>query len=110
MSSDPCPTPNPSFSFSPELFQVRALATEILADNDIVWFVDYKAIDIAHDDYGIEIEGIPTQELAKQISSTLKPHLQKHIQPCQCSMVEDSAGWRVDFYRHKIIDKGWTCD
>ena len=46
------------FEFRPELFECRSRASELLADAGLEWSTDYGAIDLLHEEYGLEVCGI----------------------------------------------------
>lgn len=100
-----------NFRFAPELFEVKAWVQELLAQDDIIWMIDYQSIGVMHDDYGIEIEGIPNKDICHAIQALLTHHkISKYINPCNFSSVEDYAGWRFEVYQKKIMTKNWATE
>jgi hypothetical protein len=49
---------NRKLEFHPELFEYRACASDLLAEAGFAGFGDYAAIDLVHEEYGLEITGI----------------------------------------------------
>jgi hypothetical protein len=63
--------------FHPELFEYRGRASELLEEAGYSWFSDYKSIDLVHEEFGLEIGGIPNERDVKPILAALKrgfPH------------------------------------
>jgi hypothetical protein len=57
--------------FYAELFACRARASELLEEAGFTWFVDYSAIDLAHEVYGLEIGGIKSERAAGRMRVVL---------------------------------------
>jgi hypothetical protein len=102
---------NNSFRFAPELFEYKSKALEILADNDLVWMVDFSGIDVIHDIYGLEIEGIPNEDIAIDICSSLHGTLAVLELPEICKWMHDRiyreySGWvyEITKYPHPKIE------
>ncbi len=60
------------FSFHSELFECRATAMEVLAENDFDWLTHYSAIDLLHQEFGMEVAGINEEVDAKVILRILE--------------------------------------
>jgi hypothetical protein len=63
--------------FHPELFEHRGRASELLEEAGYTWFSDYNSIDLVHEEFGLEIGGIPNERDVKPILAALKrgfPH------------------------------------
>lgn len=61
-----------AFNFHPELFEQKMEAGEALAEADINAFSDYSSIDIEHDAYGLEVDGIISQAIARRVTQVLQ--------------------------------------
>jgi hypothetical protein len=83
--------------FHPELFAHRALAMERLQEKHLVWLGDFTAIDLLHEDFGLEVCGIKREEDAKRILKILS------------ELFADWAYGQVSF-RDKIRDRGWKVE
>jgi hypothetical protein len=102
-----------TFRFAPELFQFKADATMLLAEQDLHWLCDYSNIDVVHDLYGLDIEGIPNEITARKIHKYMYEHFQKlwgkgSFKPIQSRTYQDNQGWTVEVskYPHPEI-KSW---
>ena len=70
-----------SLEFHPELFEHRARAIELLEEAGYNWFSDYGSIDPMHEEYGLEIGGVPHGHDVEAILTALKlgsPHWHHH--------------------------------
>ena len=68
---------DPMFAFYPELFQEKARAQAALEGAEIHWLTDYSNCDICHEEYGLEIEGLCDEALARRVVQILRktfPH------------------------------------
>lgn len=61
-----------AFRFAPELFEVRTAVMERLSEEGFDWLSHYSAVDPIHDEYGIEVCGIHTEEDAVSILKLLQ--------------------------------------
>ena len=59
------------FSFHPELFEHRQYALDALNDAGFIYFTDFMAVDLDHMRFGLDVEGIPSRELAVEIEATM---------------------------------------
>lgn len=50
-----------SFLFSPELFECRSQLMSAFESADLLMFRDYAAIDLDHDNYGLDVTGIKNE-------------------------------------------------
>ncbi len=60
------------FAFHPELFESKATAQEALEAAGVTWFVDYSSCDLLHDEYGLEVDGIRSQQIAREVLTILR--------------------------------------
>ena len=60
-----------SFEYHGDLFDLRAIVLDALAENDFVWLTDFGSVDLAHDIYGLEVTGIREQAHATKIEELL---------------------------------------
>lgn len=60
------------FAFHPELFELRNLVLETLADHGFAWLSHFGAIDLVHDCYGIEVCSIREESDARTILEILR--------------------------------------
>jgi hypothetical protein len=84
------------FDFFPELFADRARAAELLEEAGYTWFADYSSIDLLHEEYGLEISGIQTEQDMKKVAEVLQggfPHWH-HQNVCLQDHGRD-PGWAV---------------
>jgi hypothetical protein len=88
-----------SFSFYPELFDQRADAADVLADEGIEWFTSYTSIDLLHEEYGLEVCGIQQEADLETIAEILReafPHWH-HSRVCFKKGDRD-PGWKFAIY------------
>ena len=91
-----------SFCFYPELFDQRADATDILEDAGIEWLTAYTAIDLLHEEYGLEVCGIQQQSDLETIAETLReafPHWH-HCRVC-FKRGDRDPGWKFAIHMFK---------
>lgn len=106
------PDPEINFRFAPELFERRSEALDFLADHGIVWLTDFNSMDVVHDLYGLEIEGISDKETAKKIMSLLDKrfsgvaHVKRQEAWTYRRMFQERNGWVVEInkYPHPILE------
>src|SRR5262249_39573258 len=60
------------FAFHAELFELRTVVLELLAEHGFAWLSDFGSIDLAHDIYGIEVCGIREESDAHVIAKLLR--------------------------------------
>lgn len=60
------------FRFHPELFDARTEVLMLLELDGLELFWDFKAVDVNHEDYGLDVEGITSKDVAKKIAKTLR--------------------------------------
>lgn len=60
------------FQFHPELFERRAEVMALLAEAGLEWFTDYSAVDLLHDNYGLEILGLKTESDAQRVQGIVQ--------------------------------------
>jgi hypothetical protein len=83
------------FQFHGELFELRAMVMESLAENGFVWLSDFGSVDLAHDIFGLEVTGIREEDQATQIQELL---------------IQVLPGWnfRRNFYEDQNLGEiGW---
>lgn len=61
-----------TFAFHPELFEHRATAIDALAEHECYQYQDFGAVDLLHDEYGLEVCGIATEGEAWAIARILR--------------------------------------
>jgi hypothetical protein len=61
-----------SFNFHGELLEHKATAAEVLENADLSAFSDYSSIDCDHDNYGLEVEGLASQQKVNQVTQLLR--------------------------------------
>ena len=82
------------FRFEPGLFNHRAEAIAALAEAGYEWLTEYSAVDLLHDQFGLEVCGIAKKEDALSIRRILR---------------RTFPGWRfaqLD-YNDENRDRGW---
>ncbi|MEW6302946.1 MAG: hypothetical protein AB1705_05715 [Verrucomicrobiota bacterium] len=98
-----------TFVFYPELFTHRARAMERLAEAGLDWFAAYDAVDLLHEEYGLEITGIPERAMAERILRMLArtfPQWHHH----ELGLDRDS-GWEIALYMFPAESRentGWA--
>src|SRR5207248_2103890 len=60
------------FSFHPELLEYRERAMQALQFAGFEWFSDYAAVDLLHDEFGLEVCGIRGDERATEILQVMR--------------------------------------
>ena len=107
-----------SFRFSPELFELRSEAFEALAAADIDYMVDFQGIDVLHDNFGLEVFGIPNEETATKILPVIINTLigwqkirgeskQKVFRRC----FDCYSGWKAEVFRYwESPSESWNVD
>ena len=60
------------FVFHPELFDAKTRAQEALTDGGIMWLTDYSSCDLLHEEYGLEVEGLPDEKTAREALQILR--------------------------------------
>jgi hypothetical protein len=96
------------FSFHPELFDDRTKAMEALAAAGFDWFVHYSAIDLIHDQYGLEVCGIPDEKDAETIQKIMRrtfPHW-RYTRIYYHDYTRD-RGWKVEIYKQPNGGGSW---
>lgn len=84
------------FDFYPELFADRTRASELLEEAGYTWFSDYSAIDLLHEEYGLEVCGLRNESDARAVAEALRsgfPHW--HHQNITVHEQERDPGWAV---------------
>jgi hypothetical protein len=59
------------FAFHAELFELRNVVLEMLADHGFAWLSHFGSIDLLHNVYGIEVCGIREESDAHTIENLL---------------------------------------
>jgi hypothetical protein len=59
------------FEFKPELFEYRQQIIEVLAAADFWWLSSFRSIDIDHQEFALEIDGVQTEDVARGIVDVL---------------------------------------
>lgn len=91
-----------AFRFAPELFEVRSEVMAALSEQGIDWLSHYSSVDPVHDDFGIEVCGIPDEEGAAQILAIVRamyPHWRRRSLEFKDSGRE--SGWKVKVVRDR---------
>jgi len=57
--------------FHPELFGARTTAMEALEKAGLIWSADYAAVDLLHDEFGLEVCGICDEPKLKTVKQTM---------------------------------------
>jgi hypothetical protein len=92
-----------SFRFHPELFELRTLVIETLADHEFAWLSDFGSVDLLHDVYGIEVCGIGAHENVAPITAILRrlfpdwPYLRSY---CKEAFARE-PGWKIIICRDR---------
>ena len=83
-----------NFNFHPELFTAKSQAQEALEQQGIRWFADYKACDVCHDAFGLELEGFRNPSVATTALQILR---------------QQFPGWRfTDVYYAEEMQREWV--
>jgi hypothetical protein len=85
------------FAFHAELFELRTVVLELLADHGFVWLSDFSAIDLAHDIYGLEVCGIREETDAHTIARLLRKQFPSwvHSRMYYEDVGTREPGWKV---------------
>ena len=94
---------NPRFNFHGELFEIRMAVIDGLAESGYTWLSDYGAVDIRHDDYGLEVTAIHHESDAKKIEKLLGHMLPswRHLTTYYEDHNTLEIGWKVVVTRNK---------
>jgi hypothetical protein len=89
--------------FSPELFEHRSEALEVLAERGFELLADFATVDVLHDLYGIEVCGIPEEETARRILGVLRAQFAawSHRSLVLKDWGSRDRGWRVRVHRDR---------
>jgi hypothetical protein len=85
------------FSFHAELFELRNIVLELLADHGFAWLSDFGSVDLLHDIYGIEVCGIREESDARTIETLLRRKFAswRHSRRYQKESRTREPGWKV---------------
>ena len=89
------------FEFHPELLEIRQRVIGRLDRAGIAWIADYGAVDVCHEDYGLEVCAIRERAVAERIYGELLDLLPAW--PCHWMCEKDwgrDPGWRIVISRH----------
>jgi hypothetical protein len=89
------------FAFHPELFELRNLVMEQLADEGFLWLSHFGSVDLMHDIYGLEVCGIHHEDDAHAILSIVRKMFPswRHTRMYYVDYSERELGWRVNISR-----------
>jgi hypothetical protein len=99
-----------SFAFHADLFELRNVVLEMLADHGFAWLSDFGSIDLLHDVYGLEVCGIRDEADAHTIQTLLRqkfstwPYSRMHYKDASTR----EPGWKVMISRDpENFDDKW---
>jgi hypothetical protein len=98
------------FAFHPELFELRNLVLEMLADHGFLWLSNYGSVDMQHDVYGLEVCGIHQKEDAHAILTLLRKQFPSwlHTRMYYKDASTREPGWKVIISRDpEEFDDKW---
>ena len=81
--------------FHPQLFECKGRATELLDDAGFAWLTDYSAIDLLHEEFGLEVCGIQQDSKGELIAEAMRdgfPHW--HYSRICFKDSERDTGWK----------------
>ena len=81
------------FEFHADLFEVRTVVLEVLAENGFVWLSDFGAVDLQHDVYGVEVTAIRQESDAKAIERILRDQFPNWRHCAHFMKTTISANW-----------------
>ena len=84
------------FAFRPELFDAREQAQQALSECGFNFFEHYLAIDLLHEEYGLEVCGIREYETAMSIQRVMQktfPEWSKSS--CYLKEYGSDSGWKI---------------
>jgi len=96
------------FSFHSDLFEYRTKAMEVLSHRGIEWLEHYSAIDLLHNEFGLEVCGIKEKENGTAILRILKNAFSEW--PCTEMYYRDyerDRGWKVIICKRRIEGENW---
>jgi hypothetical protein len=85
------------FAFHAELFELRNVVLEMLADHGFAWLSDFGSIDLLHDVYGLEVCGIREEADAHAIEGLLRQKFSswRHWRRYYKDASTREPGWKV---------------
>jgi len=85
------------FAFHAELFELRNVVLEMLADHGFAWLSDFGSIDLLHDVYGIEVCAIREEPDAHAIERLLREKFSswRHSRMYYKDASTREPGWKV---------------
>lgn len=89
------------FLFHPELFGYRSDLVSFLAERGYSQFIEFQAIDVSHDTYGIEVTGIIDHNTALKIRDLSSDYFkdQMWIENPWNRCIDYDDGWAVEIFR-----------
>lgn len=95
--------------FEPELFAHRARVREALDQGGVIWLSHYSAVDLAHEEYGIEVCGIQDPNEIPRITAILvKLFPSWKYTTCYLQDYGREVGWKVIIHqRPTIYHEAW---
>ena len=89
------------FAFHAELFEIRNVVLEMLADHGFRWLSEFGSIDLMHDLYGIEVCGIRDESDAHAIEALLRERFSswRHVRHYYKDATTREPGWKVKISR-----------
>jgi hypothetical protein len=98
------------FQFHPELFESKGRATEILESAGFAGFSDYSAIDLLHEEFGLEVCGIHEESSVEPIAQAMRagfPHWHySHVSRKNCGR---EPGWKFALHMFPRRCGGGRC-
>jgi hypothetical protein len=100
-----------SFRFEPDLFEHRSAALCALSEAGYDWLAHFRAVDLRHDVYGLEVCGIAERDDARRIERLLRREFPtwRFSRLTLKDWGDRDLGWRVLIHRDRdgASDEKW---
>ena len=88
------------FAFHPELFEHRTLALEALDRHGYCWLEDFSAVDLLHEEFGLEVCGLAEEADAEIVLLVLQETFPNWSHAdLRYSDRSRELGWKVVIYK-----------
>lgn len=99
------------FQFHPELFECKSRASEVLDSVGVTWFSDYSAIDMLHEEFGLEVCGIREESTVGEIIRAMRAEFpQWHYCKVFHKAYGREVGWKFSLHMFPGRCGGGRCE